>query len=130
MEHSHPTKSSKENHLQNSIDLAAQSKTPKELEDKKARKTHGPSKSYIMSSLTTAVAANANPLGDRYDDESQEVATPSNSPASKGSNQMNTEENEELGTNLCRNRRTKKSPAMERSPLALATPSSSPHYFQ
>jgi len=37
MVHSHPTKTLKENHLQNSINLAAQSQTPKELVDEKAR---------------------------------------------------------------------------------------------
>jgi len=34
--------------------------------------------------LATAVAANENPPGDHYDDDSQEAATPSKSPTSKG----------------------------------------------
>jgi len=65
MAHSHLTKILKENYLQNPINLAAQSQTPKEFEDEKARQIHGSSKSYIMSVLTTAVAANANPPGNQ-----------------------------------------------------------------
>jgi len=65
MAHSHLTKFLKENYLQNSINLAALSQIPKEFEDEKVRQIHGSSKSYIMSVLTTAVAANANPPGNQ-----------------------------------------------------------------
>jgi len=53
-----------------------------------------------MSSLATAAAANSNPPGDCYDDELNVLETPSKSPNSKGSNQMDTEESKELGTHL------------------------------
>jgi len=54
----------------------------------------------IISSLATAAAANTNLPGDRYDEESNEAATPSESPTSKGSNQMDLEEGEDLGKHL------------------------------
>jgi len=50
-----------------------------------------------MSLLGTATAANVNPPGDCYDEDSNEVTMPSKSPTSKGSNQMDTEEGKELG---------------------------------
>ncbi len=53
-----------------------------------------------MSSLATAAAANSNPPGNRYDDELQVPETPSESPNSKGSNQMDTKDGEELGKHL------------------------------
>ncbi len=53
-----------------------------------------------MSSLATAAAANSNPTGNCYDDESQEPETPSKSLNSKGSNQMDTKEGKELGNHL------------------------------
>jgi len=53
-----------------------------------------------MSSLATTAAANSNPPGDCYDDELQVPETPSESPNSKGLNQMDTKDGEELGKHL------------------------------
>jgi len=53
-----------------------------------------------VSSLATATAANSNPPSNCYNDESHVLETPSKSPNSKGSNQMDTEEGKELGTHL------------------------------
>jgi len=86
--------------LRTLIDPATQSQTPKEFEEEKARQTNGSPKSYIMLLLATAVEAHENPPDERYDDESQEVESMNNSPKSKGSNQMDTEDNKELGKHL------------------------------
>jgi len=64
MVHSHPTNFLKENPSLTSFDQATQPLTHKAPVDKKAGKTPRLSKSYTMSSLATAAAANANPLGD------------------------------------------------------------------
>jgi len=100
MVHSHLMKSLKENHLQTLIDLATQSQTPKEFKEEKARQMNGSPESYIMLSLATAVAVHKNPPDERYDDASQEVESTNNSPKSKGSNQMDTEDNKNLGKHL------------------------------
>jgi len=50
---------------------------------------------------TTAAAATAPPTNNHYNDNDlNKVATASNSPTCKGSNQMDTEDNEELGKHL------------------------------
>jgi len=55
---------------------------------------------HIMSLLATA-AANTNLPGNCCNDDSNKAAMPSNSPTSKGLNQMeDTEDNEELGKHL------------------------------
>jgi len=90
--------------------------------------------SHIMSSLATAAAANANPPGNRYDNDSNKAEMPSNSPLSNGLNQMDTEENEELGkhlTILCnKSQKKEKDQPTGRYPLALATHSSGLHCSQ
>jgi len=100
MAHSCPTKYLKENPSPAAFNQATHPLTHKAPEDKKAGKTPTYSKSYTMSSLATTAAANANPPGNQYDNESQEVASLSDSPASNGSNHMDTEENEPLGKHL------------------------------
>jgi len=74
MVHSHPSKILKENHLQNLINPATQSWSPKEFMEK-ACQMHEPFKSNIMWLPVTAAAANMNPPGDCYGDESQEAET-------------------------------------------------------
>jgi len=59
-----------------------------------------PRRDTMLLLATTAAAANANPPDEQYNDDLNKVTTPSNSLISKGSNQMDTEDNKELGKHL------------------------------
>jgi len=86
--------------LRTSIEQATQSQTPMEFEAEKARKTNRKPNSYIMSLLAAAAAAQENLPDEQFDEESQEVASTNSSPKLKGPNQMEAEDNEELGKHL------------------------------
>ncbi len=59
-----------------------------------------PKRDTMSLLTTTATAANANPPSNQYNNNSNEVAMPSNSLMSIGSNQMDTADNEELEKHL------------------------------
>jgi len=129
MAHSCLAKSSKENLLPKLIDPRDTTQESGRNQEKQARQSNNYPQSNIMLLLTTATAANANLPEDCYDEDFNKAAMPSKSPTSKGLNQMETEESEELGKHLndfVQQNKDDKEPVKGVISLALAIPSFTP----